>query len=106
MKVLKQECEVDRLCQIFSDRVSFVILERLQEHSPQRFGVLLKAVAPVSSRTLTLKLRTLTACGVISKHRFAERPPRVEYSLTKSGKAFSKVLREMATWSKRYLPKK
>jgi DNA-binding HxlR family transcriptional regulator len=106
MKVLKQECAVDRLCQIFSDRVSFIILERLRERSPQRFGMLLSATAPVSSRTLTLKLRTLTACGVISQERFAERPPRVEYRLTKSGKAFSKVLREMTVWSKRYLPKK
>lgn len=105
MKVLKQQsvCQVDRLCTTFSDRASFVILERLREKSPRRFSELLHAVAPVSTRTLTVKLKTLAACGVISQERFAERPPRVEYRLTQSGKAFTKVLIAMSTWSSKYL---
>jgi DNA-binding HxlR family transcriptional regulator len=43
---------------------------------------------------------------MINRTAYREAPPRVEYSLTPSGRAFKKVLHAMANWSSAYLPKK
>ena len=106
MKVSKASCPVDRLCGYVNDREAFVILQRLAENKSRRFSELLEDVGKTSSRTLTKRLRELEACGMINRTAYREAPPRVEYSLTPSGRAFKKVLYAMADWSKAYLPKK
>lgn len=107
MKVSKvQACPVDRLCGYVNDREAFVILQRLAENKSRRFSELMADVGQTSSRTLTKRLRELEACGMISRKVYREAPPRVEYSLTPSGRAFKKVLHAMAAWSRTYLPKK
>lgn len=102
---MKTSCPVDRLCAYVNDRAAFVILQRLAEHAPRRFTDLIADLGSTSSRTLTKRLRELEACGMIQRKSFRESPPRVEYSLTPSGRAFKKVLHAMARWSRAYLPK-
>ena len=107
MKVSKPvSCPVDRLCGYVNDREAFVILQRLAENKSRRFSELLDDVGRTSSRTLTKRLRELEACGMITRKVYREAPPRVEYSLTPSGRSFKKVLHAMATWSRAYLPRK
>jgi len=107
MKVSKAaSCPVDRLCGYVNDREAFVILQRLAERKSRRFSELMDDVGKTSSRTLTKRLRELEACGMISRQTFREAPPRVEYSLTPSGRAFKKVLHAMASWSRTYLLRK
>ncbi len=107
MKVSKPvTCPVDRLCHYVNDRTAFVILQRLSEKKIRRFSDLVTDVGETSTRTLTKRLRELEACGMILRKSYREAPPRVEYSLTPSGRAFKKVLHAMATWSRTYLPKK
>ncbi len=105
MKVSKTaSCPVDRLCGYVNDREAFVILQRLAEQKSRRFSELLSEVGKTSSRTLTKRLRELEACGMITRTSYREAPPRVEYALTQSGRAFRKVLNAMASWSQTYLP--
>jgi len=104
MKVSKQACPVDTVCRLVQDRAAFVLLRRLSEHPSRRFSELLDDVGGVSTRTLTLRLRELQACGMIDRTAYREAPPRVEYTLTPSGRAFRKVLNSMADWSKNNLP--
>ncbi|MEK7518733.1 MAG: helix-turn-helix domain-containing protein [Patescibacteria group bacterium] len=107
MKVSKAvSCPVDRLCGYVNDREAFVILQRLAESKSRRFSELMDDVGKTSSRTLTKRLRELEACGMITRKVYREAPPRVEYSLTPSGRAFKKVLHAMASWSRTYLPRK
>lgn len=106
MKVSKDQCPVDMVCRLVQDRAAFVLLRRLTEHPSRRFSELMDDVGGISTRTLTIRLKELEGCGMISRKAYREAPPRVEYSLTASGKAFRKVLNSMADWSKKNLPAK
>ncbi|WP_428770224.1 winged helix-turn-helix transcriptional regulator [Treponema sp. HNW] len=47
---------------------------------------------------MTKQLRELEADGFLLRHDYKEIPPRVEYSLTETGKSFMKVLKAMQKW--------
>lgn len=78
-------------------RVLFLLKER-----PHRHGQLRQRLGTVSQRMLTKTLRNLEATGMISRRVIRSRPIAVEYSLTKSGKAFIIPLHSVCRWSNRY----
>ncbi|MDE0209806.1 MAG: winged helix-turn-helix transcriptional regulator, partial [Boseongicola sp.] len=47
-----------------------------------------------------LQLRELEADGVISRHVFAEVPPRVEYEVTERGRSLKPIVEAMQQWGK------
>ncbi len=51
-----------------------------------RFGELSKSVGGITPRMLTQRLGEMENIGIVSKKRFNEVPPRVEYFLTDKGK--------------------
>ncbi len=59
---------------------------------PKRTTQLLRDLKGVSAKTLCQRLRKLTELGLVSRQTFAEVPPRVEYSLTTSGKELTTIL--------------
>jgi len=59
----------------------------------------LKAVIPsISDQELTRQLRALEHSGIITRQRYQERPPRVEYSVTKLGKSLDPVMDSICNW--------
>lgn len=50
-----------------------------------RPGALERHVQGISTKVLSERLRKLTAYGLLTKHTYAEVPPRTEYSLTQNG---------------------
>ncbi|RJO59447.1 transcriptional regulator [Candidatus Parcubacteria bacterium] len=94
--------QIEKCCQILSDRLDFWIIQRLLEVKHLRFSGFLKRNFKTSTRTLTKRLKKLENCGVISRQAFAEAPPRVEYRLTQKGLALRKVLLAMSEWSKKH----
>ena len=54
-----------------------------------RFNEFSKLYPKISPRTLSKRLVELEEEGYINKKKFNEIPPRVEYSLTKTGKQYS-----------------
>lgn len=67
---------------------------------PRRFTQLLTAAAGVSDRMLTKRLRELEAAGIVSRQRYNEVPPRVEYALTERGRALRPVIEAMERWGR------
>ncbi len=59
---------------------------------PMRTTELVAALAPVSTRTLADRLKRLETAGVLTRHAYAEAPPRVEYALTSRGRALEPAL--------------
>src|SRR2546426_10174047 len=51
-----------------------------------RFQEIKKALGPISSRVLSLKLSRLERLGLVERTVFATRPPRVQYALTPRGR--------------------
>ena len=69
----------------------------------KRFGELRKHVPEATQRMLTTQLRELEADGIIERKVFPEAPPKVEYSLSKSGKELKPVIDAMWKWGKGFL---
>jgi DNA-binding HxlR family transcriptional regulator len=68
----------------------------------KRFGELEKSVTGINPRTLSQRLDDLESHGIITRQAFAEVPPRCEYDLTDKGRDLVPVLKQMATWGKKY----
>jgi DNA-binding HxlR family transcriptional regulator len=51
---------------------------------------------------LSKRLDDLEAHGIITKKRFAEVPPHIEYTLTEKGHDLLPILKNMANWGEKY----
>ena len=71
-------------------------------NSPKRFNELEKTVNGINPRTLSKRLDDLEMHGIITKKKFAEVPPHIEYSLTDKGYDLLPVLKQMANWGEKY----
>lgn len=69
---------------------------------PKRFGQLEKSVGDINPRTLSQRLDALEEHGIITKHNYAEVPPRTEYTLTQKGRDLLPILKQMAAWGTKY----
>ncbi len=63
-----------------------------------RFGEISVRIPAISRKVLTEQLKELVKDGVLSREKFNETPPRVEYSVTEFGKSLKSVLTEMENW--------
>jgi DNA-binding HxlR family transcriptional regulator len=69
-----------------------------------RFSALKRGIDGITQRMLTVTLRHLERDGLISRHYFAEVPPRVEYELTKMGASLLPALEDLMSWVKAHWP--
>jgi DNA-binding HxlR family transcriptional regulator len=68
-----------------------------------RFRDLRVGVEGISGKVLTDTLRDLERDGLVSRHVFAEVPPRVEYELTDLGKTLHGPLRALGDWAEAHI---
>lgn len=95
-------CPLAKTANVIGDTFNLLIVRDLLE-KPKRFSDFEHSLPGVSSRTITKKLAFLEEEGVIKREAFAEKPPRVEYSLTAKGKALHKIIETMRTYGEKYL---
>ncbi len=69
-----------------------------------RFGKLILFMPAISRKVLTDQLRELEADGLINREKFAETPPRVEYSLTKKSEELVPILDSLTKWTAKNTP--
>jgi DNA-binding HxlR family transcriptional regulator len=68
-----------------------------------RFCELERSLAGISPRTLSLRLRALEERGIVERHTYPEVPPRVEYSLTRKGRALVPLIDDMRAYGREWL---
>ncbi|RWZ79009.1 MAG: transcriptional regulator [Candidatus Chaera renei] len=86
---------------VIGNKWTALILRDLSD-GPRRFCALEKSVGQINPRTLSLRLDELERQRIITKTKYAEVPPRVEYALTQKGRDLLPVLRSMADWGNKY----
>jgi DNA-binding HxlR family transcriptional regulator len=69
-----------------------------------RFAEIKRGLDGISQRMLTVTLRSLEKDGLLSRHVFAEVPPRVEYRLTPLGVSLLPALEGFTRWIKSNWP--
>ena len=67
-----------------------------------RFCDIHKTIADISQRMLTVTLRTLETDGLVSRKVYAEVPPRVEYTLTETGRSLMPHIENLVEWAVTY----
>ncbi len=87
--------------EIIGNKWTALIIRDLASGS-NRFCNLEKSVGNINPRTLSQRLDSLEAHGIITKEIFAEAPPRTEYTLTPKGHDLIPVLEAMAAWGNKH----
>lgn len=94
-------CPVETTLMLIGDKWKVLILRDLMPGT-KRFGELKKSIGSVSQKVLTAQLRDMEKKGLVSRKVYAEVPPRVEYSLTETGKSLKPILDAMGNWGEEY----
>lgn len=102
VKNICDQCPLARTANLMGDTFTLLIVRDLLA-TPKRFGEIEASLPGVSSRTITKKLQFLESKGLVVRHAYSEKPPRVEYSLTKNGRALHKIIDTMRTYGEKYL---
>lgn len=97
-----RDCPVAKVADLVGDPCSLLLMRDLLIR-PRRFSALQASLKGISTRTLSKKLQRLEHEGLVVRKEFKEKPPRVEYALTRKGAAFQKVDNAMREYGKRYL---
>jgi len=90
-------CPVDYAFQRIGGKYKGRILWYLKDGT-LRYGELKKKVEGVSPKMLTQALKELEADNLIKRKVFVEVPPRVEYTLTDSGKELLPSINQLRLW--------
>jgi DNA-binding HxlR family transcriptional regulator len=68
----------------------------------KRFMELSRLIPDATQRVLTLQLRELENDGLVTRHVFAEVPPRVEYEVTDLARSVAPILGSMREWGNQF----
>jgi DNA-binding HxlR family transcriptional regulator len=90
-------CGLDATLKIISGKWKPLILYFLLR-GPTRYGELKRAVRDVSDKVLIQQLKELEADGVLRRNDYKEVPPRVDYTLTRTGQSLARALEPLCTW--------
>lgn len=95
------DCQARVAADLLSGRWPMVVLYALS-HGPARPGELREQIGGISQKVLTETLRRLEHNGLVHRRRYAEAPPRVEYSLTEPGEDLLVPIRALGDWAAAY----
>ena len=103
MKKDMPDCPVETTLTLISNRWKVLILWHLLS-GVKRFGELHRLLGNtrggISQKMLTSNLRQMEEAGLLTRTAYGEVPPRVEYSLTATGRSLMPVLLTLIDWAK------
>ncbi len=92
-------CPVRNVVARFGNKWALLVILVLSENEPIRYNELGRKIPDISSRILANTLRTLEADGLVNRRYFQEVPPRVEYSLTETGRSLVPIILSLTEWA-------
>ena len=90
---------------MLGNKWKFLIVRELMSGT-KRFGEIKEGLGTITQKVLTQNLRELEEKAIIKRTVYAQVPPKVEYSLTKTGKSLEGVINAMTNWGEYYKSKK
>ena len=94
-------CPVEATLTLISDKWKILIVRDLLDGT-KRFSELRRSIGNISQKVLTSNLRQMEADGLVHREVYPEVPPRVEYSLTSTGRSLSAVIDALRDWGEHY----
>lgn len=100
--IQKAHCAVDyafqRIGGKYKGRILWVLRDGLL-----RYGELNRAIVGITPKMLTQTLKELEADELITRKVYPEVPPKVEYSLTETGKELIPFISQMRSWGEKQI---
>ncbi len=93
-------CPIRNVISRFGNKWSLLVLLVINEGQTVRFNELGRMIPDISTRVLSGTLKTLEADGLISRKVYAQVPPKVEYTLTDSGRSLIPPVMQLIDWAK------
>jgi DNA-binding HxlR family transcriptional regulator len=94
-------CGVAAAVAVLGDAWTLLLVRDLAD-KPRRFTAL-QASTGISPRVLTDRLHKMMDEGLVTRHIYAEIPPRVEYALTPKGRDAVAVVAALRAYGERWL---
>ncbi|NSC19949.1 helix-turn-helix transcriptional regulator [Streptomyces albus subsp. chlorinus] len=98
---LPEDCALEAATSVFGGKWKLSVVKYLLD-GPMRFGELRRALPGVTQRMLTRQLRELEADGIVLRTVYAQVPPKVEYSLTRTGRTLEDIVWQLDAWGRWY----
>ena len=92
-------CPVRNVVARFGNKWALLVILVLSENEPIRYNELGRKIPDISSRVLSNTLRILEADGLVNRRFYQEVPPRVEYSLTDTGRSLVPIIIKLTEWA-------
>lgn len=97
-------CPIDNTFKLIGKKFTVHILRNI--HLGQsRFNEFLDSIEGINPKTLSARLREMEKNGIIERSVFSGTPVKIEYTITKKGKALNPILEQMAAYSMQYCSK-
>jgi len=97
-KKYKYDWPIDATLDVIGGKWKPLIIYALNDET-LRFSQLLDKLQPrITQRMLTKQLRQLEKDGLITRKVYTQVPPKVEYSLTETGKSLMPILDQLCEW--------
>ena len=93
-------CPLTYALNIIDGKWRLPIIWALNKNEIMRYNELKRDIDGITNMMLTQTLKELESYEIIMRKQYMEIPPRVEYSLTKSGQDLIVALKELANWGK------
>ncbi|GAB2542789.1 winged helix-turn-helix transcriptional regulator [Nocardia heshunensis] len=98
---LESDCPARLAVDVFGNSWLTVIVYTLRE-GPMRPVQLRRSIGGISQKMLTQTLNRMISMGLLERRRYAEAPPRVEYSLTPAGRDLLIPIFALGEWADRH----
>ncbi len=97
-------CPIRHVLSRFGDKWSLLVLFLLNrsETGVMRFNEIRRFMTDCSQKMLSQTLKNLEKNHLVHREVFAEVPPRVEYSLTDTGKSLMPSITSLINWGKEH----
>jgi len=93
-----EDCPVARALDVVGEKWSLLILRDLFRFGPLRFQAFEQNLPGIAPNTLSARLKSLEARGVVETRLYESHPPRYEYLLTDKGRALGPVVKALYDW--------
>ncbi len=94
INISDENCPLRKTLEIIAGKWTMLIIFQINERSI-RYGELKRCVVGISEKMLIGQLKFLCEKGIVHKKAYAEIPPRVEYTLTATGKALLPIIQQI-----------
>lgn len=97
------ECPVQLALSVMGGKWKGLILFLLMSQDTLRYSEIRKGIPEITHKMLTQQLRELETDGIVHREVFPVVPPKVEYSLTESGRNLQPIIEGMREWGLQFM---